>query len=67
MSAAPEDQAAPWIVAVEDSPDTQHFGPFVDEDAALAWGFDNLADYEPEDWEPYELSLTPPGTGGDAR
>lgn len=47
-----------WIIALEGSPDPRHFGPFVDEDEALAWGFDNLADFEPEEWEPYELALT---------
>lgn len=34
--------------------------PFVDEEEALGWGFDHLADFEPEDWEPYELSLKAP-------
>lgn len=53
-----------WIIELAGSPDPQHFGPFVDEDDALGWGFEHLADFEPEDWEPYELSLKPPSTPG---
>lgn len=52
-----------WIIQLEGSPDPQHFGPFASEDEALGWGFDNLADFEPEEWEPYELSLKAPMSG----
>lgn len=62
MSAVDEGDYSSWIIQLEGSPDPQHFGPFVDENEALAWGFDNLADFEPEEWEPYELSLKPPDT-----
>lgn len=63
VDAAVERDSSVWIIQLEGSSDPQHFGPFADEDEALAWGFDNLADFEPEDWEPYELSLKAPTNG----